>query len=243
MIRCIEGYKKFVGLRTKNPHLTTMISVGGWYEGSEKYSDMAKDANRARFVKSVLDFLQKYDFDGLDLDWEYPANRGGDEVADKSNFLKLLRELREAFDPHGYLLTAALSPGKQTMDAAYGDVPLMNELLDWGNVMTYDYHGGWEDILGHNAPLYSRPDETEELERKLHTNYRTFNVNYTVNYYLSLGLKKEKMVMGVPFYGRGWTLMSKDKHNLHDIAKGMSPEGFLGGEAGVLGYNEVFIEE
>ncbi|CAG2183882.1 unnamed protein product, partial [Oppiella nova] len=51
----LEAYKRFVGLRTKNPHLTTMISVGGWYEGSEKYSDMAKDANRARFVKSVLD--------------------------------------------------------------------------------------------------------------------------------------------------------------------------------------------
>ena len=212
-----------------------MISLGGWYEGSEKYSDMAKDANRARFVKSVLDFLQKYDFDGLDLDWEFPANRGGDEVADKPNFLKLLKELREAFDPHGYLLTAALSPGKQKIDAAYGDVPLMNELLDWGNVMTYDYHGGWEDILGHNAPLYSRPDETEG-------DYRYFNVNYTVSYYLSLGMTKEKMVMGVPFYGRAWSLIDKDHHNLHDTAKGMSPEGFIGGEPGVLGYNEVCIQ-
>ena len=209
-----------------------MISLGGWYEGSEKYSDMANDPeHRKRFVKTAVEFLTTFDFDGLDMDWEYPANRLG-KPYDQQNYITLLRELKEAFEPHGFLLTAALSPGKPTIDSAYGKlVPQLNELLDWANVMTYDYHGGWEDILGHNAPLYRRPDEQDDI-------HKWFTVNYTVHYYLELGLKKENMVMGVPFYGRAWTI-APGKNHLNDTAKGMSGIGFISGEYGVLGYNEV----
>jgi chitinase len=211
-----------------------MIALGGWYEGSEKYSDMARDPKlRQIFVKSVIDFLQEHGFDGLDVDWEYPSNRGGDKTIDKEDFIALLTELKAAFEPYGYLLTSALSPGKKTMDSAYL-IPKLNELLDIMNVMTYDYHGGWEDRLGHNAPLYKRPDEHDDLST-------WFNVNYTIHYYLEKGADKKKMVMGMPFYGRAWTLESPDKVNLNDTAKGMSPAGFISGEEGVYGYNEVLI--
>lgn len=65
-------YRRFNHLREVNPHLTTMISIGGWNEGSDKYSKMASTAeNRKKFVDSVIDFLKLYDFDGLDLDWYY----------------------------------------------------------------------------------------------------------------------------------------------------------------------------
>jgi len=228
----LRAYERFNNLRKKNPNLTTMIALGGWYEGSEKYSDMAKDAKlRATFVKSVLKFLKEHDFDGLDMDWEYPGSRLGDPKTDKDDFIALLKELKEAFQPEGYVLTAAVSPGKKTIDTAYV-VPELNKLLDWINVMAYDYHGGWEDTLGHNAPLYRRPDETDEL-------FVWFNVNYTINYWLELGADKKKLVMGVPFYGRAWSLESQTKVKLHDVAKGMSPAGFISGEEGVLGYNEI----
>jgi chitinase len=227
------AYKRFNDLRKQNPHLTTMIAIGGWYEGSEKYSDMAKDPHlRKLFVESCVEFLTKYDFDGLDVDWEYPSNRGGDKKVDKENFISLLTELKAAFEPHGFLLSAAVSPGKNTIDSAY-IMPKLNDLLDIINVMAYDYHGGWEDTLGHNAPLYKRDDEHDLLSFY-------FNVNYTVNYWLELGIDKKKMVMGLPFYGRAWTLQSADKVKLNDTAKGMSPAGFMTGEEGVLGYNEVF---
>lgn len=228
----LRGYERFNNLRKKNPNLTTMISLGGWYEGSEKYSDMAKNPKlRETFIQSVLEFLKEHDFDGIDFDWEYPGSRLGDPKTDKEDFIALLREMKEALDPEGYLLTAATSPGKTTIDTAY-IIPELNKLLDWMNVMTYDYHGGWEDTLGHNAPLYKRPDEKDELSFY-------FNVNYTVNYYLALGADKKKIVMGMPFYGRAWTLESQTKVKLHDVAKGMSPAGFISGEEGVLGYNEI----
>jgi chitinase len=63
-------YRRFNHLRSYNPHLTTMIAIGGWNEGSDKYSIMASSATSTKiFVDSVVKFLQKYDFDGLDLDW------------------------------------------------------------------------------------------------------------------------------------------------------------------------------
>jgi chitinase len=230
-----DAYQRFVDLRKQNPTLTTMIALGGWWEGSEKYSDMARDPNlRREFVKSAVDFLVQYDFDGLDVDWEYPANRRGDPKKDPENYIALLTELKAAFEPHGFLLTSAVSPGKKTMDTAYNNVPKLNELLDIINVMSYDYHGGWEKNLGHNAPFINRPDETDELSL-------VFNVNYTIHYWLKLGADPKKMVMGIPFYGRAWTLSAPDKVNLHDPAKGMSPASFISGEEGVMGYNEVII--
>lgn len=82
-------------MKKKNPNLSTLIAIGGWNEGSAKYSQMAGDASaRATFVKSVVDFCLKYDFDGLDMDWEYPANRGG-APQDKQTFITLLKVRRK----------------------------------------------------------------------------------------------------------------------------------------------------
>lgn len=226
------GYERFNNLRKQNPELTTLISLGGWYEGSEKYSDMARNPTyRKNFIESVIEFLNEHGFDGLDLDWEYPGSRLGDPRVDRDNFLLLVRELHAAFEPYGFMLTAAMSPGKDKIDKAYY-MRELNELFDYMNIMTYDYHGGWENFLGHNAPLYKRPDETDPL-------FIEFTVNYTMNYYLSLGATRDKMVMGIPFYGRAWTLESPDKVRLHDPAKGMSPPGFISGEEGVIGYIEL----
>lgn len=70
--------------------------VGGWNEGSTKYSAMAADpAKRATFISSTLSFIRQYGFDGLDLDWEYPGQRGG-APEDRVNFVTLLREIKQA---------------------------------------------------------------------------------------------------------------------------------------------------
>ena len=77
--------------------LQVTIAIGGWNEGSKKYSEMAADPERRkRFVESSVAFCKEHNFDGLDLDWEYPGKRGG-SPDDKSNFIDLIRDLKEAF--------------------------------------------------------------------------------------------------------------------------------------------------
>lgn len=116
------AFERFVKLKQINPRLKTMVAIGGWNEGSIKYSAMASNALARRiFVESVLMFLDRYNFDGLDLDWEYPAARGG-KPEDKPNFTALIRELKTAFQAKGYLLTAAVSAGKWFVDPGY-EVP------------------------------------------------------------------------------------------------------------------------
>ncbi|XP_054156738.1 chitinase-3-like protein 1 [Oppia nitens] len=226
----LNGYKTFNDLRQKNPLLSTFISLGGFYEGSEKYSDMAKQPNRQTFIKSAVDFLKKYDFDGLDLNWEYPANRGGDEQKDKDNFVQLVQELRAELDKDGYLLTAHLSPVRSTIDKAY-DIEKLNTLLDWANVQAYDYHGSYDNGLEHPAPLYNNPYDPKTDS--------VLSINYTVSYYLDRGLSKDKMVLGLPFHGRSWILEDKSHVRLHDSARGMSPELPYSKESGVVAFNEI----
>ncbi|OWR46898.1 hypothetical protein KGM_206218A, partial [Danaus plexippus plexippus] len=85
------GYKRLVSLKAKYPHLKVTVAIGGWNEGSSKYSEMAsKNETRAKFVQSVVQFLDTYNFDGLDLDWEYPTKRGG-APEDKANYVAMVK--------------------------------------------------------------------------------------------------------------------------------------------------------
>lgn len=193
---------------------------------------MASDPEaRARFVASVVDFLGRYNFDGLDLDWEYPGARGGYSY-DKQNFVKLLRELKEAFRPANYMLTAAVSAGKWFIDPAY-DIKEVSKQLDLINLMAYDYHGGWETKTGMNAPLFHSPvHDLSKEEAQL-------NVNWSVNYWLSQGAPAEKIMLGVGSYGRSFTL---DKSQVNGINAPASQKGQAGPytrEPGSLGYNEI----
>ncbi|KAL1417024.1 hypothetical protein MTO96_027226 [Rhipicephalus appendiculatus] len=204
-----EPSKRFTALKKQNPKLKALIAIGGWNEGSVKYSAMAmQPAARKVFAESVVDFCKKYNFDGLDLDWEYPASRGG-KPEDKANFVALLRELSQEFKPYGLLLTAAVSAGKHFMDPAY-DVPQVSKYLDFINVMAYDYHGGWETKVGHHAPMYSRPEEKPEDH--------ILNVNFSVNYWIQKGAPRNKLVLGMGLYGRSFTLKRAENHKPGDEA-------------------------
>jgi len=228
----LGAFARFNGLKNSNPNLSTLIAIGGWNEGSTKYSDMAADpAARATFVKSAIDFCQKYGFDGLDMDWEYPANRGG-KPQDKENFITLLKELKEAFEPHGLLLTAAVAAGQNTIDTAY-DIPGMNKYLDFINVMAYDLHGSWEKTTGHHAGLYAR-DEDSADNKKL-------TVDFAMKYWEQKGASKEKLVLGMGTYGRSFTLGNAGSNGIGAPTTGPGAAGPMTKEPGMLGYNEICL--
>lgn len=86
------GYAKFNGLKTYNKNLKTLLAIGGWNEGSARFSKLVDDEDkRKEFVKNVVKFLRQNNFDGLDLDWEYPAFRDGSQPSDKENYASLVK--------------------------------------------------------------------------------------------------------------------------------------------------------
>jgi len=230
----LAGFKKATDLKFTHPHLKVTLAIGGWNEGSKKYSTMAKDpVKRKRFADSAVKFIQRHNFDGLDLDWEYPGKRGG-VAEDKANFIALIKDLHAVFSKQKLLLTAAIGAAQGTIDAAY-DVEKMYKYLDYVHVMCYDYHGKWDKKTGHNAPLHSRPTEPAKDQ--------TLNVEYTLKYLLKKGAKPEKTVLGVPLYGRAYKLMNPNSNKMGAPAKDTAFQGPYTREDGFLGYNEICVEK
>ncbi|MDD2534044.1 MAG: glycoside hydrolase family 18 protein [Eubacteriales bacterium] len=196
-----SNFAKLRALKERNPHLKTLISVGGW-DWSGRFSDAAlTEDSRTTFANSCVDFILKHGFDGVDLDWEYPV-RGGQagnikRPEDKQNFTLLMQKIREKFDAQSakdgrpYLLSFA---GGGTTDYS-NDVELdkLGQIVDFAMIMSYDYHGKWDPRTDFNAPIYAVPHSP-----KYQINY---TIDTTVNNWLNRGMPAEKLVLGVPFYG------------------------------------------
>ncbi|ERL88103.1 hypothetical protein D910_05492 [Dendroctonus ponderosae] len=228
----LNGFQRLVNLKSQNSKLKVLASLGGWNEGSEKYSKVVADpTKRAVLVNAVLNFLGKYGFDGLDFDWEYPSRRDSDDPEDKPNFVLMLRELKTAFKPYGYLLSAAVNSAKRNIDTSY-DVPALSEILDFINVMAYDFHGAFDDYVGHHTLLYS--SEIDALY-----NNSDWNIDDGVKYWISSGADPAKMNFGIATYARTFTLADPSNASLYANIT----EGGLAGpytrSLGVLGYNEI----
>ncbi|XP_032594794.1 probable chitinase 10 [Drosophila grimshawi] len=226
-------YDRMMSLRKANPKLKILLAIGGWSFGTQKFKDMsATRYTRQTFVYSAIPFLRKRGFDGLDMDWEYP--KGSD---DKKNFVLLLKELREAFEAEAQelkqprlLLSAAVPVGPDNVRGGY-DVPAIASYLDFINLMAYDFHGKWERETGHNAPLYA-PSTDSEWRKQL-------SVDNAASLWVKMGAPKEKLVIGMPTYGRSFTLANTDKHGPNAPATGGGREGVYTKESGFLAYYEI----
>lgn len=215
-------------LKLKHPQLRTLISLGG-FTWSKFFSNAAlTPESRRRFAQSCIDLYIKGNlpllpdsnaggvgagagvFDGIDIDWEYPAAEGaaGNVVRpeDTRNFTLMLAELRRQLDALGranhrhYLLTAAVPAGFDKI--AKLEVGRIHRSLDWLNLLTYDFHGPWEATgpTQFHSNLFLRPDDPNPVGSPVRV-----SVNDVVDAYLSGGTPSRKIVIGTPFYGHGWT--------------------------------------
>ncbi|KAL0810926.1 hypothetical protein ABMA28_010224 [Loxostege sticticalis] len=228
-----DNFRKFTSLKNKNPNLKTILAVGGWNEGSSKYSIMAANPTyRQNFVQSALKMVQEHNFDGIDMDWEYPNRR--DTVygpADINNFSQLLKELKEEFDKHGLMVTVAVSSAEAMASLSY-DIPTLAKYVDYISIMTYDMYGAWDPVTGHNAPLHRSEGDSVANEASL------FTVENAVKYWLRAGCPPEKLVLGVPFYGRTFTLANANVNTPRSPAAGAGIAGPYTATSGFVGYNE-----
>jgi len=220
--RCTVGaeapsnFAALAELKKAHPHLRTLISIGGW--GAGGFSDAAlTEASRKRLVDSCMAlFFEKYagSFDGVDIDWEFPVSGGPSELAhrpqDRANMTKLAQAFRVALDARGrkrgqpMLLTAALAAGRLQTDGPYDpaasyDLPALAKVFDFINLMSYDMGTGFSAVSTFNAPLHEVPGDPLAPELR-----RWNNVAGAVQYYREHGVPADKLVLGVPFYGRGF---------------------------------------
>jgi len=234
------GYGRFAALKTYNKDLKTMLAIGGWNEGSTRFSPLVADPDRRQvFIKSALRFLRQYNFDGLDLDWEYPTQRKGGRPQDKENYAILIAEMRAAFESEAkktgkerLLISMAVPASLEYAGKGYA-IDKLDKSLDFFNLLTYDYHSAQEPAVNHHSPLY-RPEDWSEFDFR-----KDLNIDATIKFYLQHGASRDKLVLGIPTYGRSYTLANPDAHGISSPATGPGDQGSGTKEDGYLAYYEI----
>lgn len=197
-----------VRLKDRNPELKIILSVGGW-GGCEPCSELfASSRGRSEFAVSAKALIEQFGADGIDLDWEYPAIEGfpGHRFVpeDRHNFTLLVKELREV-----------LGSSKEVSFAAGGFTEFLKNSIEWDqvmpvvdkvNVMTYDLVNGYSTRTGHHTPLFSCADQMESTD-------------HAVRYLDSIGVPRNKIVIGAAFYARVWEEVSQENNGLFQQGK------------------------
>ncbi|AWZ09228.1 MULTISPECIES: glycoside hydrolase family 18 protein [unclassified Streptomyces] len=228
-------------LKAKHPGLKVLLSLGGW-SWSTHFSDAAlTPASRKALVSSCIDLYIKGNlpqdgtrggagsaagiFDGIDLDWEWPGSAGDSDTTyrpeDKKNFTALVGEFRTQLDAYAksqkrkakYELTAFVPTAPAKIDAGF-DVRRIMRDLDFVTLQGYDFHVSGEKTTAQQSALYARND---------------FSVDGTVDAWKRRGAPADKLVMGMPFYGQGWTGVSGGGDGMGQPATAPAPATWAAG--------------
>ncbi len=174
-----------------------LVSLGGWGFDEQFAAIVSKPEAEDRYVKAVLEAVDGFDYDGIDLDWEYP-----DTAKEIEGFERLCRRFRKELDAIGsrkgrpMFLTMAASANPGTLKWLGKEFLL--ETMDWLNVMTYDYAGEWSDHAGHNSPLFA---STKPAGRP------GLSTEKTMKYLLEQrDIPADRLAVGIPLYGRGFAV-------------------------------------
>jgi len=207
--------KNLKKLKEKNPSLQLLISIGGW-SWSGNFSDAAlSDTARRAFASSAAAIVRRFDFDGIDIDWEYPGLIGAGNIfrpEDKENFTGMLKELRISLDSlsasTGKPKLLTIAAGADTSFLSHTDMKAAQKYLDYINLMTYDFKDEGDPVAGHHTNLFANENGSETY------------TDLSVKNYIKAGVPANKIVVGCAFYGRGWKLKTVAHKGLYDNAAG-----------------------
>jgi chitinase len=257
-------YDQMKKLRTASNHLQIWIAVGGYAVGAAPFSKLAANSTgRGAFVDSVCSFMDKYGFDGMDLDWEYPgATDMGGAQSDGANLVLLLKEYRAKCKNKGLSVTVPggiceFSIGNSinlevdmsclTSWAVYMtgfNLQGIEPYVDWLNVMTYDLHGSWE------KPILAQP-HTNLSGKNHHHHYdsclgvtdifsgRETDITQSLKKVWDAKINPQKVTMGLAYYGKTYTLSSGSCAKPGCAAKGPGNASACSNEAGSLYNSEI----
>lgn len=183
-------------MKKENRNLKVMLSIGGW-TWSANFSAVAGTLEgRNTFARSAVGLMGDWGFDGIDVDWEFPSDQ-----TEGLSFLELLRSVRRELDDYAarqavdyrFQLSFAAPAGERH----YQHLPLreMATVVDNVNLMAYDFAGPWASHTAHTANMYL--DE-------LHPESTPYSVSGVVEAYINMGVPAEKLVVGLPLFGRAF---------------------------------------
>uniref|UniRef100_A0A182MND4 chitinase n=1 Tax=Anopheles culicifacies TaxID=139723 RepID=A0A182MND4_9DIPT len=229
-----NGFGRFIDLKQRFPDLKMYVAVGGWDHGGATFSRMAAFRNRRKkFVDSVVKFMARYGFDGIELVWLYPGSveRGGTNN-DKDNFVYLVDDLKTAFlkARQPWEVTIQVPADHTRFEVGY-DQALLCESADYVHIAGYDLRGSWTGFADVHSPLKDRPHDQGI--------YKGLNVQDGVESWLKSGCAPNRVVLGVPFLGRTYVLRSSQQNGLGSPTSGPGPKGQHTYSEGYLGYFEI----
>ncbi|KAI8330619.1 chitinase [Chlamydoabsidia padenii] len=188
------NFKQLYLLKQRHRHLKVSLSIGGWTWSTNFATVAADPSKRAVFVRSAVQHLADLGLDGIDIDWEYPKTE-----QEALSYVHLLYELRLALDAYQQqwrqtdqarlILSCAVPCGASN----YRLLRLadMTPYVDLFYLMAYDFAGSWDSHTGHQSALHGQPG--------------TLHCHQAVTDYIAAGVPPQKLVFGIPAYGRGFT--------------------------------------
>ncbi len=229
------NFNQLAQLKQKNPNLRVNVALGGWTLSANFSNVVSTAAGRETLANSIVGFLDTYRmFDGIDFDWEYPGGGGLDGNSaspnDGANYAELLKLVRTKLEVLGqqngrrYEISVASPAGYDKI--ANFNLAGLAPSVDYFNLMSYDFHGTWENVTGHQSAFTGDPNG--------------YDIKHAVDLYLAAGVNPGKIVLGAPLYTRAWSgVADGGDGGYFETATGKAPGSF---EPGTYDYKDLLAQ-